>query len=608
MGICGDSEARTRINAADLGIVPGTGADMSGRVAALLQSGLRDGTEIVLARGEYVFRHNPADEVTIAFHLKGLAGITLNGNGARLICHGYVMPVRIEDSERITVRNFSVDWERPYITQGRIVECGTEHVDLEIDRSQYPYIIEGGRFYGIGPDWGAPRPLTQSYHDVYDPVSGEIPPMVCDNPLGLGSTSPVEELRSGLLRFITRPALPIPAGFLVTLNHGRYIVKGIDIWRSRDIAVRDVTLHHVLSGGVVAARTENLEISGLRIIPNVEKGRVFSGIADGIHIIHCRGAVHVRDVEMAGHGDDFLNIHGRNSVMTQRLGAREALVVRADCWDVGDEVWVVRQEGAQRREVLRVASIERIEPLHALARSETQLDNGIGLGWGLSTEKQGEWRVVFTSDIPADMGEGDIFENKTWNTELFTLRNCRILRRHRARGVLVSTPGRAVIEDNYFSTAGAPILIEGEVSHWYESGAVEDLLIRNNVFDNCLSSGSRTGDSGWQWGCAVFTITPSLRARDEDSPPYHRNIVIEGNRILAFDAPLVRAYSVDGLAFINNTVTKTERFPPFLYQKEAFWFDGCRGVRISGNSFENGFGGSTVHAGRMRGSDISSDL
>ena len=70
------------------------------------------------------------------------------------------------------------------------------------------------------------------------------------------------------------------------------------------------------------------------------------------------------------------------------------------------------------------------------------------------------------------------------------------------RGILISTPGKVIVEDNYFATAGTPILIEGDTSHWFESGGTEDVLIRNNVFDNCLTSGAET-DERWQWGAAV---------------------------------------------------------------------------------------------------------
>ena len=49
----------------------------------------------------------------------------------------------------------------------------------------------------------------------------------------------------------------------------------------------------------------------------------------------------------------------------------------------------------------------------------------------------------------------------------------------------LKTPGKIVIEDNDFSSHMSSIFFRGEMFHWYESGAVEDVLIRNNRFDYC---------------------------------------------------------------------------------------------------------------------------
>lgn len=51
-----------------------------------------------------------------------------------------------------------------------------------------------------------------------------------------------------------------------------------------------------------------------------------------------------------------------------------------------------------------------------------------------------------------------------------------------ARSILVSTPRKVVIEGNTFSSIMSAILFEGDMSHWYESGAVRDVTVRNNRF------------------------------------------------------------------------------------------------------------------------------
>ncbi|MCL2624757.1 MAG: hypothetical protein FWD31_13930, partial [Planctomycetaceae bacterium] len=199
---------------------------------------------------------------------------------------------------------------------------------------------------------------------------------------------------------------------------------------------------------------------------------------------------------------------------------------------------------------------------------------------------------------PDSLKANDALENKTWNAEL-EIRDCKILKKHRARGLLISTPLRAVVENNYFRTAGAAILVEGDVNYWYESGAVSDLVIRNNIFEDCFSSGY-AGD----WGHAVITIHPSFQPQSEDDEAYHRNIRIENNVFKSFDYPILFARSVRGLAFTGNTLSRTTTYPPFAQNQATFVFDGCRDVRIEGNSYAADVLGKNITATHTKASDV----
>ena len=132
-------------------------------------------------------------------------------------------------------------------------------------------------------------------------------------------------------------------------------------------------------------------------------------------------------------------------------------------------------------------------------------------------------------------------------------------------------------------TAGTAILIEGDTDYWFESGAVCDMDIHDNLFENCGTSASNNGGSGW--GEALISITPSFRPADESSPGYHRNIRIRNNRILTYDRPLLHARSVEGLQFVANCVEQTYDFPATAAQRQSFCLEGCRNVRIAENRF-----------------------
>ena len=565
------------VDVAAYGVRPDTGENMTPAISRMLAACTNGGERIVLPAGRYLFRPDRPGERTTAFLIRGARGLTLDGNGATLIFHGLMNPFRLVDSRQIEVRNLSIDWERPFITQGTIRSVTDEYVDLAIDRQHYPYVIEDGRAWFTGEDW---KRGVDGYNLLYDAATREILYKTRDNALGIDFNKRAEEIAPGVIRFFGKPKIKPPLGTIIGLNHGRYIVNGFDVNRCADVTLRDIRAYHVLSHGVVALRTENLTLNAFNIVANEAKDRVFSAVADGFHLVHCRGVVTIENCAHTGLGDDFLNIHGRNCVVHKRIDDQTVLVDRAECTDAGDEVWLLRKNESQRREVCRVAAIKPV-----------QLENK---RWG--------YEVAFTEALPTDFREGDFFENKTWNARLI-FRHNKVLRRHRARGILVSTPESAVIEKNLFSTAGTAILIEGDTDFWFESGAIRDLVIRDNVFENCLSSGSETGGK-WEWGEAIITITPSHRPNSVTCEPYHRNIRIEGNTFKTFDIPLVRARSVRGLVFRDNTIEHTTAFTPFAWQKAAFWFDGCREVTVECNVYADAYAGRTLWTQHMAESDL----
>ncbi len=282
-----------------------------------------------------------------------------------------------------------------------------------------------------------------------------------------------------------------------------------------------------------------------------------------------------------GQGDDFINVHGRNVEISEIIDEKTVRVgTQGYVLLPPDTVWMVSRETAQRGETRQVEkSMATYDDSHAHTG----------------------YVITFTEALPEGVRKGDIIENKSWNASL-VMRNCRVLKRNRARGILVTTPKDVIIENNYFHTAGTAVLIEGDTDVWFESGANTNVRICNNVFDNCLTSGNRDGDR-WQWGEAVITITPSHLPKSVDDLPYHRNIRIYNNEFRVFDAPLLHARSVGGFSFVNNSVKHSTAYKPYAWQKSAFLLEGCRDVRIQNNHWGK-HTNRTVETQKMRPTDL----
>jgi len=142
--------------------------------------------------------------------------------------------------------------------------------------------------------------------------------------------------------------------------------------------------------------------------------------------------------------------------------------------------------------------------------------------------------------------------------------------------VLVTTKGKVTIEDNYFSSQMHGILIEGDNNKWYESGAVGDVTIRNNIFENIgfsadqryplLASPLLTGKQHWGEG------------------HYHRNIRFVGNKVRSFNGLLAKAFSVQGLTIADNTIEVSRDYPN-VDEGSALVLQYCDDVTVRGNKF-----------------------
>lgn len=151
------------------------------------------------------------------------------------------------------------------------------------------------------------------------------------------------------------------------------------------------------------------------------------------------------------------------------------------------------------------------------------------------------------------------------------IKGCR-MRGNRARGLLLGSRNRMVIEDNYFHIAGAAILIEGDANYWYEQSGVRDVVIRRNLFEN-----GNYGSPGWGSACiAVGSGIP-----DRETSRYHRNIRVEGNTFRVFDPRIVNLYCVDGFVFTqDNVIEYTDDYPVLSGEKRNFITRNCDNIVI----------------------------
>ena len=156
----------------------------------------------------------------IGFDLKNHKNLTIDGNNSSFIFHGKMQIAEIDSSSQITFKNFSVDWDRPFISQAEIVQSTDSYLDVKIDKEKYPFVIENDTILFVGENWKLP--VLNTYNNLYDPINKEIIYQTWDNPLGDIFSKKAVELSEGIVRFYGTPKMNPDPGSLVSVFHLRY--------------------------------------------------------------------------------------------------------------------------------------------------------------------------------------------------------------------------------------------------------------------------------------------------------------------------------------------------------------------------------------------------
>ena len=105
------------------------------------------------------------------FVLRNLKNVTIDLGGAKLMLHGRIMPFAVYDCENVTFRNFSIDYDRPFYTEGVILESEPGSITIQISKS-FAYRIEGHDFIAVGETWEHRLITGDMLFSCIDPANG----------------------------------------------------------------------------------------------------------------------------------------------------------------------------------------------------------------------------------------------------------------------------------------------------------------------------------------------------------------------------------------------------------------------------------------------------
>lgn len=470
--------------------------------------------------------NNGAYERCFAFDLTGLRYLEIDGRGALFLFHGFVCPFYVCEAEDIELRNLRIDYDRTFHSEGHIVGISPEYIDLKFS-PEYPYRIDEERLHMVDEE-GTEYPWF--YLLEFNPKRLETEWKVNDQ--WTGNSLKAIDLGNRTVRLM-HPNLRGTVGNVMNLGMAERRVPAITVSDSKRVSLHDITIYHAGGMGIIAQRSRDLLLERLVVEPAPGKDRVVSAAADAMHFVNCSGYIRMYDCRMLCQTDDATNIHGVYYRIAELAQPNRLIVELANDAQRGFDYL---KKGLQIEFVcsknLQTYAHAKIKDAHAINTELTRFE------------------VNLENDIPEDAKPMDAIAGCSEYPEVH-IRGC-YFGQNRARGLLLGSRAKMLIEDCTFHNGGPALLMEGDARYWFEQAGVRDVTIRNNLFDNCYYG---------HWGTGVISVGTGL---DRDKWPecrYNQNVKVLNNTFRLIQQPVMDLYCLKGLTLWGNRFVMSHDYP-----------------------------------------------
>lgn len=531
-------------------------------------------SSIIIEKGTYHFYPEKAYEqysfITnhdnslrrIAFPINDFNGLTINAKGAKFIFHGVMMPFNIENSKNIDISGLTIDWHLPLHGEGLIEANDTINNTFDIRLAEnMPYTIRNEQLFFIKE--GFEHDLAHAI--LFDPKrkavayqTSKYTPLKITNPIKIRNKDKFDfnnyidfripeyekqnqeyaikakEIAPGLIRIYSNNKKLLPPVGMVLVCKGRFgkdrIANAFYIHKSSNIKLRNLTINYAGGMGILGERSKDITLESVNILTNPENNLMVSTTADATHFSSCKGKIVINNCDFKHQLDDAINVHGayvlvEDVLAPNKIGVRIGHFQQAGFQfaETGDTVGFINQH--------KSAGVE----FKAIVKSYYKLNKDYYI-------------ITFHKKIGHKLNKGYIIENLDWYPEVTITNN--IFADNRARGILLKSPKKTIVKNNYFSNMMQAILISGGINTWwYESGGAQDITIENNTFGDCNYDGGER---------PVISISGKLNNKGR----MLGKIIIENNTFNNFNPAILEATGVNQLKFTNNTINNSKTFKP----------------------------------------------
>ena len=171
MFLCLSCQQEKVYDLADYGLKPDSGENASPLIAKALQAIAAetkgDMVTILLPKGRYDFypdgasereyyisNHDQDNPKMVGLSFEQMQNMVFDGQGSEFIFHGRMLPVSLVGSDNCTLKNFSIDFANPHISQVKILKNDTINGLITYEVAPWvQYEIRDSNFVAKGEGW-----------------------------------------------------------------------------------------------------------------------------------------------------------------------------------------------------------------------------------------------------------------------------------------------------------------------------------------------------------------------------------------------------------------------------------------------------------------------
>lgn len=446
---------------------------------------------------------NPTGLRRTAMFISKKRNVTVDGNGATVIVHGKMTPMLFDACENITVKNLTVDYACPTMAEITVLSNNNGVCDIKIN-SDCLFKIENNELIWLGengldgkPYWEDSYQGNRRHVKRFDPETG-----ICSDfgRVALGMEK-IERLDETTLRiYLKDKTTYLPAGSILQTRNIVRDQTGSMFQRCKNLVFDSLRIKFMHGLGMVSQYCENVTYINCNFMP--KEGRTIASTADFFQFSGCKGDLIVENCKAQGAHDDYINVHGTHLQIVEKDDDNLSIIVRFmhnESWgfqafEAGDEIEFIKWDTLIPYSSAKVVDFIRL--------NDTDI------------------KLFLDVPIPDIELNKDVVENVTWTPDLYVRNN--YFGSTAGRGILCTTRGEVIIENNTFYRLWGPaLLIEDDCNFWFESGYTNEIIFRNNHVWGC--------DYGPTFdGAPVIRYTPKVM-NESSNECVHGRLILTGN-------------------------------------------------------------------------------